>query len=729
MNKLIRKDPDPQIEIHALPRRIEAEALPLTFDLRQIWMILAKHRWKILIMILLAVAASGVLSYTATPQYRSLVSIQIDPEAAKVVPYFDISEAFVNANTNYELYMKTKDEVLRSPALARRTVKQVRETLGDAITQEQEDDLSNFPRNLGVQRIEGSQIVRLSFSSADPEFAAKVANTVAEEFIKMHFEGKYEMIGRAKDFLNEQLETIKTNLEKAELELVEYAGRHGFAALDRAEDSVAQQGYSYLTTERVKVEGVYIAKSAELEALQQASPDNFPEQLRNNSISSLEDQALRLEQEISLMRTQFGGNWPDLQKKQQDLDLVRTQLRREREGAIAAAREQVQMDYAVARRQYEMLSASLQEHRQLIEEMNEASIRFNILKRDVDTNQTLYQSLLQRLKETGVVAGLDFGNIHIVDPATPPLLPYSPQPLWNLLLAILFGSVIGLSTALLLEYVDNSIEMPEELDSLGLPSLGYIPKFKPIENGHRVFEPGSLLELETGDLRSNVPTLFGDARPARVREAYRSLFASVLMSKGSAPPQTLMVTSAVPREGKSTTVINLGVTLAQNGARTLLIDLDLRKPSLASAFDADNDFGASLFLSGNSAVVPDIQETKQKNLYVIPAGPRPPNPLALLTSAKLGQMLSVLRKDFTYILVDSPPVLNVSDAWVIAPFVDGVLMVVRFGHTPRDLVRRATSRLVDSGATVLGAMINSADLDNPGYTQYEQYYGDSSYYG
>ncbi len=728
MNKLTRRVPDPQIEIHPVPRSVESEPLPLTFDLRQLWMIFVKHRWKILAMILLAVVGSGILSYSATPMYRSLVSIQIDPEAAKVVPYFDISEAFVNANTNYELYMKTKDEVLRSPALARRTVRQIRETQGDAITPEHDSDLSNFTRNLGVQRIEGSQIVRLSFTSADPEFAARVANTVAEEFIKMHFEGKYEMIGRAKDFLNEQLATIKTNLENAELELVEYAGRHGFAALDRAEDTVAQQGFSFLTTERVKAEGAYIAKSAELEALQQATPENFPEQLRSTSITSLEDQVLRLEQELSLMRTQFGDNWPALQKKQQDLDLVRTQLRREREAAIAATREQVQMDNAVARRQYEMLTGSLQEHRRLIEEMNEASIRFNILKRDVDTNEALYQSLLQRLKETGVVAGLDFGNIHVVDPATPPMLPYSPQPLWNLLLAVLFGSVIGLSTALLLEYVDNSIELPDELEKLGLPSLGFIPSFELPRNGKRHFTPGTLLESDTGDLRSNVPRLLSDNRPPIVRESYRSLCASILLSRGDAPPRIVLVTSAVPREGKSTTVINLGITLAQNGTRTVLVDLDMRKPSLGKAFNADDQFGASLYLSGNSKAMPEIQETEVPNLFVIPAGPAPPNPLALLTSERLPQMLAALKKDFKYILVDSPPVLNVSDPWVIAPFADGVLMVIRFGETPRELVSRARSKLVDTGATVLGAVVNSADLTNPGYSSYGEYYADPSYY-
>lgn len=726
--KLINKESPPDIEIHPVKRYGDTPETPLVFDLRQFWIAFVKHRWKILGIILLAIAGSGILSFTASPRYRSTVNIQVDPESAKVVPYFDVAEGFVNATANYELYMKTKDEVLRSPTLARRTARQVRETLGNDFTEGHEMELQNFGGHYAVQRVEGSQIVRLTFSSFDAEFAATVANTAAEEFIKMHFEGKYEMITRAKEFLQDQLQILKTNLEKAEMELVEYAGRHGFADLEKAEDSIVQESFSFLTQERIKVEGKFISRSAELEALQRASPDNFPAQLRTDGIATLEDQILRLEQELNLMKTQFGENWPDLRKKQQDLEMVKGQLRREKEMAILAARERVQMEHAVARREYEMLSTSVSEQKRLIDEMNEASIRFNILKRDVESNHALYQSLLQRLKETGVVAGLDFGNIHIVDSARPSFLPYSPRPLWNLLLAVLFGSVIGLSSALLLEHFNNSIEAVDELEALGLPSLGFIPLFGSSENGKRVFEPGTLLESEPADLRTNVPQLFGDLRSARIREAYRTLCASILLSRGDAPPRRLLVTSAVPQEGKTTTVINLGITLAQNGTRTLLIDLDMRKPSLDKAFDTGNEFGASLFLSGNSAALPDIRETAVPNLYMISAGPKPPNPLALLASERLGQMLAMLQKDFKYILVDSPPVLNVADPWLIAPFLDGVLMVIRFGQTPRELVLRARSKLVDTGATLLGGVINSADLKNPEYSQYVQYYADPAYY-
>lgn len=697
-------------------------------DIRRIWATLRKHQWKILVIVVLALAGTALLTFLSTPQYRATVVVQIDPEAAKVVPYPDIAES--TSAGNYELYMKTKDQVLRSPTLTRRTLNNLRNSLEESEYQELEEEMKSFPSRLFIQRVEGSQIVNIAFSSSNPEFAATVANTFAQEFIKLHFEIKLETTEKAEEFLRKQLQVLKGKLEEAEKNLVEYASRHGMSNLDNAGQDVAQERFGFLTDRLSQVESEYFAKTAELESLQQADPDNFPERLKNGNINSLEDKLLTLEQELQAMRAKFAENWPDLVKKREELALAREQLRRAKEAAIKDQVLQVQMEYQAARNEYRLLGGAVREQEQTLKALNEASIQYNILQREVNTNETLYEGLLQRLKETGVVAGLEFGNIHIIDPARPPLLPYSPRPFWNLFLALLLSCTIGVSLAFVLEYFDTTIETTEEIEAIGLPSLGLIPAFA-AGNGHRSRKYLSASKNQRARLPEKAVKEKQSSRlaeiPATVREAYRSVCASMLLSKGDSPARTLLVTSAVPFEGKSTTTVYLSMTMAANGSRTLIVDLDLRKPALSQMLGVEDGLGASLYLSGNAGSLPNVQKTAVPNLSIITAGPVAPNPISLLDSERAREMFRLLRANFRYILIDSPPVLTVADPWIIAQLVDGVIMVVRAGDTRTDLIRKATAKLVGTGAHVLGTVLNSADITRPGYSYYSSYQ-DPSYY-
>ncbi len=364
--------------------------------------------------------------------------------------------------------------------------------------------------------------------------------------------------------------------------------------------------------------------------------------------------------------------------------------------------------------------------RHVATDLHEASIQYNILKREVDSSKQLYEGLLQRLKQAGVSAGLKSSNIRVVDPGEVPLLSYHPRSQRNLSLGLLLGLFCGVGLAYLLDLLDNTVKTPEDVErEIGLPSLGMVPAFAGNGSTRKLVlfrrsqdhAPRHVL-WEEKDLRS------------KMWEAYRALSMSILLSHSDHAPQVVLVTSALPQEGKSTTAINTAVVLAQTGARTLLVDLDLRKPSVARTFGLENGQGMSTFLSGNSDFSSELHETAIPNLVVAPSGPLPPSPAELLGSEGMDKAMALMREFFKYVVIDSPPVLSVTDPLRLAHHADGLIMVVKGGVTPRQAVRKASEQISRVGGKILGAVINNVDLKKSDYGSYYHYYNYyQDYYG
>jgi capsular exopolysaccharide synthesis family protein len=358
---------------------------------------------------------------------------------------------------------------------------------------------------------------------------------------------------------------------------------------------------------------------------------------------------------------------------------------------------------------------------------SEASVQLEILDRKTQTNKQLYDGILQRLRETDIVAGLQTEGIRVSIPANRPNSQYAPNKTRTTLFALGIGLALGIAAALGLEFLDQTVKSSDHItESIGLPVLGTVPaigleekkwwapKFK--LPGRKIKRsPPKLLEPK-GDRRSNI-----------VRESYRSVRTSLLLSSASEPPRTILVTSALPAEGKSTTVANMAISFAHNDARTLVIDLDLRKPALAPLFGVNPDNGMSNFLAGRAEFADLLQQTKHANLALISAGPTPPNPTELLGSKRMRWCLGVASEHFDVVLIDTPPSLELSDALIVSPFVDGVVIVARAGQTPREAVRRTSLRFQRAGARILGALINGADLRNPDYGYYYSGYLSRTY--
>jgi len=348
--------------------------------------------------------------------------------------------------------------------------------------------------------------------------------------------------------------------------------------------------------------------------------------------------------------------------------------------------------------------------------MKEKGIQYNILKREADTNRELYKGLLMRMKEAGVSAGITASNIQIVDPAELPTSPYKPNKKQNLLLAAVVGLFLGVGLAFFFEYLDNTIKTPEDLEQwIRLPSFGMVPE---ISNGRRK-------RLDKGVCYPVELVTHGHPK-SMLSEAYRSIRTSILLSSSEEPPKKITVTSPNLGEGKTTTVINTAIALSQMGARVLIIDADMRKPRVHKIFNHENGTGLSTFLSRHGHLVSIIKKSEVPNLFYIPCGPIPPNPSELLGSNLFRKMLDALEPRFDHILIDSPPVLGFADAIILSNCVNGVILTVLGGKTPRETLRRAKEALQQTNTRILGVVINRVDIrrsDGYYYYHYHSYYG------
>ncbi len=763
MGDLIRREyasvPDPTIRIQRTadyPWAPEDDSL----DIRRYFQVLLKRKWLISLVVGTVLLLVAVQSFTTTPLYRATARVQIDPESANVLPYKDIYESDERYVAS-EIYLQTQLEILQSRALARRVVDRLnlandprfnepisqgvvmsqlvwlKKSISSLVPRQSTEDNGLTPvqasgaeenrevidtllDRLDVDQVPNSRLVEISWVAPNARLAAAVADTMAEEYIEQNLQTKFEANTRATEFLKKQLQDMKGKVEKSEEELVKYARENNIVNIGPDRGSIVLQTLEDLNRQMTTVEGDLIGKTADYQAVKDSTPENFPQSLRTPNIALLEERLFGLQQNLASLTAQFGNEWPAVIQVRQQIQEVEQQLKREKKETI----NRVQSDYRVAVNRRQMLQSALGRQKAEANQLNQDSIQYNILQREVDTNRQLYEGLLQRLKETGISAGMRTSNIHVVDHAELPDAPYAPQRAADLALGFGVGLFIAIGLAFLMEYLDNTLKTPEEMEqSLGLPSLGVIPTMADLAAGaSRLLASRS----DSGGTKSEVPARISPAR-FRVWEAYRSLRTSILLSHSGKPPKIIMVTSSVPGEGKTTTVANTGIVLAQTGARTLLIDLDMRKPALASTFGYNGNQGISAYLSGNGDLSSQIRQTNYPNLFLLPAGFRPPNPAELIGSERMETALRLLGDYFKYILVDTPPILSVTDGLLLSPHVDGVVLVVKGGATPKEAVRKAGNHMRSVGARILGALINNVDMDAPEYSYYYRHYFDERY--
>ena len=716
-------------------------------ELRNYFRVFIKRKWLVAAVLLSVLSAVALQTFTMVPIYRSTAKVRIDPESSSILPYQEMmasSESYLMT----ESYLRTQYRILESRALARRVIKrldllnrasfnkdpgegiffQIVQTLKSVTvlifspsredSKKGQEHVDRFLSHLSISPITRSRLVEVSYDSYDQDFAAEVVNVVVEEFIEQNFESRYESLVRATTFLQKQLEELKIRVESSEEDLIRYARAHNILNIDERE-SVVSQKLADLNKEMTKVQASLIAKTAFYETIKDTTVSNFPQMLKTELGESLENRLFDLERELVSLSTRFGPEWPDVIELKNQLFKVRDQLSRENERTLQSA----QVEYSVALDHYSRLSQALEEQKQLANRLNEDSIQYNILRRETETNKQLYEGLLQRLKEAGVSAGLKSSNIQMLDRGEVPWKTFRPRTVLNLLLGLAVGLLSGVGLAFLVESLDNTLKTPDQVERLlGVPSLGVIPSVRPGE----AEELREIAQELTGT--GGVALLSETSTGSRVGEAYRSLRTALMLSSSGRHPKTILITSSLSKEGKTTTTANIGVVFSRTGARTLLIDLDMRKPYLSRYFGIKSNKGMSSFLSGNSDLASQISATSFPNLCLLPAGPIPPNPAELIGSLRMQEALKLLSNHFDHIIIDSPPILSVTDALVVSPLVNGVVMVIHGGKTPREAVMKSSGHLEHVGAKILGAIINNVDMQSSEYYYYYRYYYDSAYY-
>jgi polysaccharide biosynthesis transport protein len=698
----------------------ESDELP-AFDLASYWHLAIKHRILILGCFLAALAIGAALTLLMTPIYTAQATLQIDREAARV---FSDSETPRENMAQGEDFYQTQYGLLRSRSLSERVIA----SLGLASSDEALASLGVEPpaltgtaaaqaerrraaalgavqNNLSVAPVRGSRLVIVGYDNPNPVVAARVANGFAENFIQANLDRKYESSSYAREFLEERIAQTKGRLEEAERQLVAYAANQQIINVgDNSEGGNAGSSQSLTSNSLVALN----ASLAEARAQRIAAEERWrsarstalmtlPEVLSNPSIQRLTEQRAQLDSEYKQKLSIYQPDYPEMVRLKAQIDEADGQIQ-----TIASnIRTSIQSQYVIAANQERALQAQVGGLTGDALDLRDRSIQYNILQRELDTTRTLYEGLLQRYKEVSVTGDITANNISIIDSANPPSAPSKPNMLINLALAALFGLGLGVVSALVLEALDETIATPDDVEKkLGIPVLGVVP----------LLEKGQTTAAALADIRSGFS------------EAYYSLRTALQFSTPDGAPASLLVSSARPAEGKSTTAYAVALNLARVGKRVLLVDGDLRNPSMHRVVGVENERGMSNLLSGSSDLASVVQRTRQENLFFIPCGPLPPNPAELWGGDRLRQFLTEARTNFDHVIVDGPPVLGFADAPLLAATVGGVLFVLESRGTRRGQARGALRRLKVGRARLLGAVLSKFNAKSTSYGGYDYAY-------
>ena len=699
---------------------------PLVQDARRYLAVAHKRRGLLLTAVGLSLLVAVLYNYTTRPVYQATVQILIDKGQPKVLPGSQMVEAGLQD-------MQTEYELLRGRALAERLVERLQlQTNPELQTGPMMDPWERFQRRvlgrapavmvdneglrlspaaaavrsrISVDPMPGGRLVNLNFRAYQPVIAASAANALAALYIEQRQELRYSTSSEATGWLSDRVRDEKKKLEDAERALITYQERQGIGASSEGgtTDSALSSAALNARMERMAKE----ATLGQMRGVGAGQLASFPQIASSGSVQAARGRIAELQSEQSRLAETLGDRHPDMVRVRNELAQAEGKLNTEVRAAVRAFESEVQ----AARAREAALAGNVERAKSDTLAVNRNSVELSALKREVESHRQVYQALTDRSKETGLESELKSTNVRIVEKAETPGTPISPNRTRNYQIALLVGLAIGIGLTLLFENFDNTVRTPEDVKAMNLPFLGMIPAVAP--------GPGA-----------------NAARPAALRypegpvaEAYRVVRTTLLFSSAAEGGRALIVTSTNPGEGKTTTTANLAVSLAANGAKVLVVDADLRRPTLHQHFAISKTPGLSDVIVGKRQISEAIQPARGKTLHVLPCGYIPPNPAELLGSTVMRDIVRALKTRYDWVLIDTPPVLAMADTPVLCPFVDGVILVVASEASHRPAIQRAMDQLAGVGGTVIGAVLNKVDLKRNSY-YYSQYYGEyyRSYY-
>jgi len=741
-NKLVPKDSGTGVvEVLSMPQRMPSFDLsPREPHLYDYLLILRKHQWLVVSFLLAVVTIVSIATFRMQPVYTTTARIEIDRENTSVLPFQGVDS--YDLMMDMDNYIETQSRILTSETLALHTIRnsgliphaemQGAPAESEAITSgslanhRRPPELGAFLASLSVKRVPQSRLLDVSFESTDPLLAAQILNAHIQNFMEENFRSRYDTTAKATLWLTDQLSELKVKVQNSEDARLAYERQHQIWELDDRQN-ITTQRLNDLNKEVTEAQSERMRKEALYEFAKAGNIDVVPQLREHSTLQELMKRHSDIYTHYLDALNQYGPNFPKVQREQAQLKEIENLMDDEKRNILEALGN----DYNAARQREGLLNEALNDQKTEVNLMAQSMVEYNILKRDAEANKTMYIGLLTKLKEANISAGLKSSNIRVVDPAMVPSYPSRPAKAKNIGLSFLVGLVGGIGLALLREYLDNTVKTPDDIENLvRLPALAVVPAFTG-ENGtgrRGRFTTGSSLNGH----EKRIELVAQHLPKSQMSEAFRALRTSILLSQADHPPQVILVTSALPREGKTTAAANLAVTLAQLVDRTLLIDADLRKPGVGRLLNmTDGKYaGLSSYLAGVSSLeLVAVPHPVIPNLVAIPTGPLPPNPADLLSSHKLTDALRELRGQYKFIVIDSPPIMAATDAVILSVQADGVLLVVRSGETPKEAFTRARDLLTSVKCHLLGVVLNAVDSSAPDYYYSYRYYPYSYGYG
>ena len=742
-------------------------------DLWEKWRIIKKRKWVVFTFTGALFLLIGIFTFTATPIYQARATLLVGEETSKI---FSIKDEFGYQRTLPDLrFYNTQLKLLESKSLAERVARKLnlatRTESGTGIrqsrgflasikhvaslkwipfkkkTNEEESDLSKtynpysdiadfILKKLEVSPIRDTKLIEVKYKSPSPTLVAEITNTLADEFINFLIEKRYQTTQVASDFLNEQIIGLREDLAAKQRELQKYGQEKELFFLNNTESTAVSQladlnaAYTQAQIDRIKAEAIY-------RELENADIDSLPQSVSNLGIRQLNEEYTKIKNEYEEKSKDFKPNYPEMIRLKARLDSMKSELMKTVDG--------VKSDYRAALKRENSLRRLLNEKKGDVAKLNSDAIMYNAIKIEVDNKRMLLDSLVARQNETLVSARLgnfNVGNVSVIDRAEVPKIPVSPKKGRNIILSLLVGLFGGALLCFLFEYLDNTVKGPEDVERLtGLPSLGVIP-YLPSDGTKKNRRYGYYSSQRytygkedpdgEGAKMINEVELVNHLNPKlSISEDYRTVRTSILFSHPETPPKSIAFSSAIPREGKTASVVNLAVSFSQLEEKVLLIDSDLRKPRLHRIFKVRNLGGLSGYLTGNIELNDVIQKTSLPNVWLIPSGPIPPNPTELLNSRRMTNLLEEVKNGFDVVLLDTPPILAGVDGVIIGSIVDSIILVIRPGKVAYNPFLNAVEELRRAKANIMGVIFNGVEmkkgeyyyLDNYMHYRYE-YYGE-----
>lgn len=723
-----------------------------------------QRHWKLIaLVVVLCLGASGVLYFMTPKQYQATARVQI--ERRSLAPVSTGQNPWLESFLNMEFY-PTQIQLLQSRGLAERVVIDLGlagdpsfNPGGAALTRPSDDpadpeaaDAAVLGRLAGrlrsglqVQAVSNTQLVDLTYRSASPEFAARAANAFAQAFIDWGISTRTQTAGRASTFLVAQIDALKDEIQEKDSKLQAYSRQADIVSLDPASNVVIQR-LQALNSDYIQAKATRIDKEARYREIQEAPRQSVADEYSSGTVNQLMQEQLKLERRYQTQLQTYKPEWPGMVELKAEIDEGRRNLNRTIAEQAENARKTAQAEYQTALRREAALTRELEHAKSELLDQSSAGVELTNLQVEIATSRDLLDKLLRQQSETEVAARLQTTretNVRIVDRALVPGGPFRPSLRENLAMGLGLGLLLGIGAAFLIEYMDRTVKTPEEIERrLRLPNLAVIPDVGAAGRHGRGRGYGygygygvrkrkasraglpDLTERKDPDRGPDQIELVPHERPRlSVSEAYRSLRTALLLSSAH-ELGVVAVTSAGSGEGKTATSTNLAVVMAQLGRRVLLIDGDLRKPRLHEVFGVSNRVGLVNVLAGGEDPSRVTLPADIANLCILPSGPSPPNPSELLASDRMRQLLRRARSLFDFVIIDTPPVLAVTDATIIGSQTDGVVLCLRAGKVLREDARGCRDRLLMNDVKILGTVLNRhRDAGGPGrkYYYYEAY--------